>query len=75
MACRLRPMEQRAPPLPRPSFPPPRPPQLPTLRQIIREEGVQALWQGIKPRVLFHIPAAAVCWGTYESMKNSLRGQ
>ncbi|GLI65946.1 hypothetical protein VaNZ11_009627 [Volvox africanus] len=47
---------------------------LPTLRQIVREEGVQALWQGIKPRVLFHIPAAAVCWGTYETMKNVLRG-
>ncbi|GFR46249.1 hypothetical protein Agub_g7797 [Astrephomene gubernaculifera] len=47
---------------------------LPTLRQIVREEGVQALWQGIKPRVLFHIPAAAVCWGTYESMKSVLRG-
>ncbi|GLC46405.1 hypothetical protein PLESTM_001867900 [Pleodorina starrii] len=46
----------------------------PTLRQIVREEGMQALWQGIKPRVLFHIPAAAVCWGTYESMKNVLRG-
>ncbi|GIL48355.1 hypothetical protein Vafri_4625 [Volvox africanus] len=47
---------------------------LPTLRQIVREEGVQALWQGIKPRVLFHIPAAAVCWGTYETMKSVLRG-
>ncbi|PNH04481.1 hypothetical protein TSOC_009345 [Tetrabaena socialis] len=47
---------------------------LPTLRQIVREEGMQALWQGLKPRVLFHIPAAAVCWGTYETVKDMLRG-
>eukprot|EP00198_Chlamydomonas_reinhardtii_P009992 XP_001699329.1 predicted protein [Chlamydomonas reinhardtii] len=47
---------------------------IPTLRQIVREEGMQALWQGLKPRVLFHIPAAAVCWGTYETMKDLLAG-
>lgn len=58
--------------LPHPPFPMSQP-QLPTLRQIVREEGMQALWQGFKPRVLFHIPAAAVCWGTYETMKNALR--
>lgn len=53
-----------------------RPPlQLPTLRQIVAEEGVQALWQGVKPRVMFHVPAAAVCWGTYESVKALLRGE
>ncbi|KXZ42529.1 hypothetical protein GPECTOR_138g660 [Gonium pectorale] len=45
---------------------------LPTLRQIVREEGLQALWHGLKPRVMFHMPAAAVCWGTYESMKSLL---
>ena len=51
------------------------PMQLPVLRQIIREEGMQALWQGLAPRVLFHIPAAAICWGTYESMKTLLAKQ
>ncbi len=49
--------------------------QIPTLRQIVAEEGVQALWQGVKPRVMFHVPAAAVCWGTYESVKTLLRGE
>lgn len=42
---------------------------IPVIRQIVREEGVKALLHGIKPRVMFHIPAAALCWGTYESMK------
>lgn len=48
---------------------------LPVLRQIVREEGMRALWQGLAPRVLFHIPAAAICWGTYESMKVLLAKQ
>ncbi|GMH40547.1 hypothetical protein BSKO_08451 [Bryopsis sp. KO-2023] len=43
-----------------------------TLRQIVQEEGWVALLRGLKPRVLYHIPAAAVCWGTYESMKGFL---
>ncbi len=49
------------------------PPQLPVLRQIVQEEGMGALWRGWKPRVLFHVPAAAVCWGTYESVKALLK--
>jgi hypothetical protein len=48
--------------------------QLPLLRQIVAEEGSSALWRGVRPRVAFHIPAAAVCWGTYESMKTLLLG-
>ncbi|KAL3158335.1 hypothetical protein ABBQ38_010576 [Trebouxia sp. C0009 RCD-2024] len=44
----------------------------PMLRQIVREEGSRALWSGLKPRCLFHIPAAAICWGTYESIKSLL---
>ncbi|GFZ01326.1 mitochondrial substrate carrier family protein [Actinidia rufa] len=32
------------------------------LRQIVAKEGPQALLQGLKPRVLFHTPAAAICW-------------
>mmetsp|Transcript_22897 Transcript_22897/g.40470 ORF Transcript_22897/g.40470 Transcript_22897/m.40470 type:complete len:370 (-) Transcript_22897:1171-2280(-) len=44
-----------------------------TLKQIVREEGVRALWTGLKPRVLFHVPAAAICWGTYETAKDMLK--
>eukprot|EP00210_Caulerpa_lentillifera_P009020 g8609.t1 len=39
------------------------------LQQIVHEEGNQAIWRGLKPRILFHVPSAAICWGTYESMK------
>jgi len=42
---------------------------LSVLRQIIQEEGNQAIWRGLKPRILFHVPSAAICWGTYETMK------
>jgi len=42
---------------------------LPTMRRIVKEEGWNALWRGLKPRVMFHVPAAAVCWGTYETIK------
>lgn len=38
--------------------------------EVIRREGYQALLHGMSARVLFHVPAAAVCWGTYESMKS-----
>ncbi|CAM8997161.1 unnamed protein product [Rhodiola kirilowii] len=43
------------------------------IRQIIAKEGWKALLQGLKPRVLFHTPAAAICWSTYEAMKNFLQ--
>lgn len=52
--------------------PPHPPPQLPVLRRIVSEEGAAALWRGAGPRVLFHAPSAAICWGTYESMKTLL---
>lgn len=39
------------------------------LKQIVAKEGPRALLQGLKPRVLFHTPAAAICWSTYEAMK------
>lgn len=42
---------------------------LSVLSQIIQEEGSQAIWRGLKPRILFHVPSAAICWGTYETMK------
>jgi len=41
-------------------------------RAIIRDEGVVALTRGMSARVLFHIPAAAICWTTYESGKRLL---
>ncbi|KAL5727123.1 hypothetical protein ACHQM5_000353 [Ranunculus cassubicifolius] len=43
------------------------------LKQIVAKEGPQALLRGMKPRVLFHAPAAAICWATYEAMKKFLR--
>lgn len=45
---------------------------IPLLADIARREGVGALASGIGPRVLFHVPAAAVCWGTYETGKRAL---
>lgn len=46
--------------------------QRPALRQLVQQEGWGSLWRGLRPRVLFHVPAAAVCWGTYESAKRLL---
>ena len=46
---------------------------LPTLARIARDEGGAALAAGWAPRVLFHVPAAAVCWGTYETCKRLFR--
>lgn len=46
--------------------------QLPVLRRIIAEEGWSTIWRGMKPRVLFNAPAAAVSWGTYETVKDFL---
>lgn len=42
------------------------------LRTIAREEGAWALMRGLGPRVLFHIPAGAISWGTYEAGKRML---
>ena len=46
--------------------------QVQGFRALIQAEGYQALLHGMSARVAFHIPAAAVCWGTYESMKSML---
>ena len=40
-------------------------------RAIIRDEGAMALTSGMGARVLFHIPAAAICWTTYEAAKRA----
>jgi solute carrier family 25 iron transporter 28/37 len=44
----------------------------PIIVRIWREEGPSALFRGWQPRVLFHIPSAAICWGIYESFKKFL---
>lgn len=45
---------------------------VPVLQRIVAEEGTSALWRGWAPRVLFHAPAAAICWGIYASAKKLL---
>lgn len=40
--------------------------------KIVRKEGPSALMRGLKPRILFHTPAAAICWSTYEASKTFL---
>jgi len=39
---------------------------------IWREEGLLALYRGLLPRMLHAIPAASMCWGTYETVKRLL---
>ena len=43
--------------------------QVPALKRILQEEGSRGLWSGVRARVLFHMPAAAISWGVYESCK------
>mmetsp|Transcript_81434 Transcript_81434/g.174336 ORF Transcript_81434/g.174336 Transcript_81434/m.174336 type:complete len:358 (-) Transcript_81434:63-1136(-) len=45
---------------------------LPAVTTIMREEGGPALFHGLLPRMLHAIPAAAMCWGTYETVKSIL---
>ena len=42
------------------------------MRAIVKEEGAWALMRGWGPRVLFHIPAGAISWATYEAGKRML---
>jgi solute carrier family 25 iron transporter 28/37 len=39
------------------------------MKCIAKMEGANALWAGMRPRVLFHVPAAAITWSSYETMK------
>lgn len=41
-------------------------------KRIVKQEGPGALLKGIRPRILFHTPAAAICWSTYEAGKSFL---
>ncbi|KAH6814218.1 Mitochondrial substrate carrier family protein [Perilla frutescens var. frutescens] len=37
---------------------------------IIKKDGYRGLMRGWMPRMLFHAPAAAICWSTYEAAKS-----
>lgn len=39
------------------------------IQSIVSKEGYRGLMRGWIPRMLFHAPAAAICWSTYEASK------
>ncbi|KAM1653410.1 hypothetical protein ACFX15_005623 [Malus domestica] len=39
------------------------------IQTIVRKDGYKGLLRGWAPRTLFHAPAAAICWSTYEASK------
>ncbi|PKA64857.1 Nicotinamide adenine dinucleotide transporter 1, chloroplastic [Apostasia shenzhenica] len=43
------------------------------IHSIIKRDGYAGLMRGWKPRMLFHAPAAAICWSTYEACKSFLK--
>ena len=45
-----------------------------TASEVWRAEGAGGFARGLAPRAIFHTPAAAICWVTYEAVKNALRG-
>ena len=52
---------------------PPKYPSFSTaVRTILAEEGWRGFYRGLLPRTLLSIPAAATCWGTYETVKGLL---
>ncbi|MED6218210.1 hypothetical protein PIB30_024849 [Stylosanthes scabra] len=40
------------------------------IERVIRKDGYRGLMRGYVPRMLFHAPAAAICWSTYEASKS-----
>lgn len=40
------------------------------IKIIVKKDGYQGLMRGWIPRMLFHAPAAAICWSTYEASKD-----
>ncbi|KGN47047.1 mitoferrin [Cucumis sativus] len=40
------------------------------IRTILKKDGYRGLMRGWVPRMLFHAPAAAICWSTYEALKS-----
>jgi solute carrier family 25 iron transporter 28/37 len=43
-----------------------------SVRLIHAEEGLRGFYRGLIPRAALSIPGAAMCWGTYESVKTFL---
>lgn len=42
------------------------------VRMLLHEGGPRSLFVGMGPRVMFHMPAVAICWATYEAVKSVL---
>jgi hypothetical protein len=40
------------------------------VKTIVKKDGYKGLMRGWVPRMLFHAPAAAICWSTYEAGKS-----
>ncbi|KAI4315935.1 hypothetical protein L6164_023964 [Bauhinia variegata] len=40
------------------------------IKTIVKKDGYRGLVRGWIPRMLFHAPAAAICWSTYEAGKS-----
>ncbi|PKI34125.1 hypothetical protein CRG98_045480 [Punica granatum] len=40
------------------------------IRVVVKKDGYSGLMRGWVPRMLFHAPAAAICWSTYEASKS-----
>lgn len=39
------------------------------IKTIVKKDGYRGLMRGWTPRMMFHAPAAAICWSTYEAAK------
>lgn len=42
------------------------------VKTIMKEEGVGGFYRGLLPRTMLSVPAAATCWGMYETVKKAL---
>ena len=40
------------------------------IKSVVIKDGYHGLMRGWIPRMLFHAPAAAICWSTYEASKS-----
>lgn len=40
------------------------------IKTIVKKDGYRGLLRGWVPRMLFHAPAASICWSTYEAGKS-----
>jgi len=44
------------------------------VKKIKKENGYSGFTRGVSARLIANIPAVAISWGTYETMKNLLIG-